>query len=346
VAPEGRLDLSYVLPLRWDGDRGLAELAAYLAGVADQVAEVVVVDGSPPDVFARNHAALRFCRHIEPDPRHRFLMGKVDGVTTGVLAALCDRVVLADDDVRYGPAALERLAAALDDAELVRPQNYFDPLPWHARWDSGRTLLNRVFTGDPDFPSGDFPGTLGIRRDFFERIGGYDGDVMFENLQLMRTVGAAGGSVSTLMDLYVARRPPDSEHFLSQRVRQAYDDFAIPARMAAFLAVGPAALAALATGRRRALALAAGTVIAVAELGRRRAGGAGVYPLSGALLSPGWVAERAVCAWLAVRARRRGGIRYAGSLIPRAGDSAGRLRRRYRERSRSGSLPALKPTSL
>ena len=34
------------------------------------------------------------------------------------------------------------------------------------------------------------------------------------------------------LDLYVARRPPSAEHFLSQRVRQAYDDFAIPARMA------------------------------------------------------------------------------------------------------------------
>jgi hypothetical protein len=345
--PEGRLDLSYVLPLRWKENRGLEDLAAYLARIATELTEVVVVDGSPPEVFARNRATLAgFCRHIPPDPEHRFLMGKVDGVTTGVVSARSDRVVIADDDVRYDRASLERLASQLDRAELVRPQNYFDPLPWHARWDTSRTLLNRVFTGDLEFPQGDFPGTLGVRRGFFERMGGYDGDVMFENLQLMRTVRAAGGTVTTPLDLYVARRPPDGEHFLSQRVRQAYDDFAIPMRMAAFLAVGPAALTALAAGRRRELAIAGLAVIGVAELGRRRAGGARVYPLSGALLSPAWVAERAICAWLAVRARRGGGIPYAGSVIPRSGDSFRLLRRRYIERSDSGSLPDLNPTSL
>ena len=38
--------------------------------------------------------------------------------------------------------------------DLVRPQNYFEPLPWHARWDTARTLLNRGLGRD-------YPGTLG-----------------------------------------------------------------------------------------------------------------------------------------------------------------------------------------
>src|SRR5689334_24505275 len=59
------------------------------------------------------------------------------------------------------------------------------------------------------------------------------------------------GVVTSPLDLYVARRPPTAEHFLSQRVRQAYDDFAIPPRMAAWLGVLPALGLALARGRRR-----------------------------------------------------------------------------------------------
>jgi hypothetical protein len=102
-------------------------------------------------------------------------------------------------------------------------------------------LLNRVFTGDPAFPVGDFPGTLAVRRDTFLRSGAYDGDALFENLELMRTIRAAGGTIVSPLDLYVARRPPDTAHFLSQRVRQAYDDFAIPARFVTFLALPPLA---------------------------------------------------------------------------------------------------------
>src|SRR4029079_2928969 len=112
------------------------------------------------------------------------------------------------------------------------PQNYFDPLPWHARVDAARSLLNRVHSGDRELGSGDFPGTLGVRREAFVACGGYDGDVIFENLELMRTIEAAGGRVATPLDLYVRRLPPTTAHFISQRVRQAYDDFALPVRMA------------------------------------------------------------------------------------------------------------------
>jgi hypothetical protein len=98
----------------------------------------------------------------------------------------------------------------LGEADLVRPQNYFAELPWHARWDTARSLLNRVFSGDLEFPIGDFPGTLAVRRRALLATGGYDGDALFENLELMRTVRAAGGRVVTPLDLYVAPRPPRS----------------------------------------------------------------------------------------------------------------------------------------
>ena len=229
------VELSYVLPLRWRHSDGLDELAEYIEGLAPVVAEVLVVDGSGGEVFRRHARRLEgLCRHLAPDPAYDFAMGKVNGVTTGVLAARSQGVVIADDDVRWDREALERAAALLDGDDLVRPQNFFDPLPWHARLDSARSLLNRVWTGDRAFPRGDFPGTLVVRRASFLATGGYDGDVMFENLELMRTIEAAGGTVRSPLDLYVRRLPPTARHFAAQRVRQAYDDFAIPARMAAF----------------------------------------------------------------------------------------------------------------
>ncbi len=324
--------VSYVLPLRWAEPGPIEELTAYLRGLGDEVGEILVVDGSPPEVFDRHAAALRgVARHLPPHPDLDFRMGKVNGVVTGVRECSHERVVLADDDVRYEPAALRRLVALLDGADLVRPQNYFDELPWHARWDSARSLLNRVFSGDPAFPVGDFPGTLAVRRSTFLASGAYDGDALFENLELMRTIRAAAGVVATPLDLYVARRPPSTGHFLSQRVRQAYDDFAMPARLVAFLALAPLSAVLALRGRGRWLVAAAGVSIGVAELGRRRAGGAERLPASGSLLAPAWIAERAVCSWLALGARLRGGVRYGDERLPLAANSIRRLRRRYVE---------------
>lgn len=323
--PDG---VSYVLPLRWENDRGLGELAAYLDRISAR-AEAIVVDGSPPEAFERHAGALPAAvRHLAPHPDLNFAMGKVNGVITGVREASFDRVVLADDDVRYDPAALAAVAKRLTDAELVVPQNFFDPLPWHARWDTARTLLNRVVTGDRWFPATDFPGTLGVWRRFFLGIGAYDGDLIFENLELMRTVRAAGGRVELALDLFVRRHPPSTDHFLSQRVRQAYDDFAIPGRIAAFLALGPFAAFGARRDRRVALALATAGA-ALAELGRRRAGGARVYPPSSSLLAPAWLAERSVCAWIALAQRLAGGTRYAGGRIERSATSPADLERRY-----------------
>ena len=318
-----RLDLAYLVPVRWADGKQRDGLTAYLAEIAPLCAETIVVDGSPPHVFAANAAAWGdLVTHVPPDPGENWLMGKVSGVRTGIRAASRERLVIADDDVRYDFEALRRVASMLDDHDLVRPQNHFSALPWHARWDTARTLLNRSLGRD-------YPGTLAVRRSRLLATGLYDGDVLFENLELIRTVRADGGSTASPLDLYVAREPPSAAHFWGQRTRQAYDEFALPLRMALWLAIVP--LLALAAAKRRRsppLAAAALTVLA-AERGRRRAGGAAVFPASSSLLAPLWVLERAVCAWLAVLQRLRfGGVRYGDSVIRTAAHSERELKRR------------------
>lgn len=337
-----RLPISYVLPLRWQEPGPLAELTSYLRRLSGWVEETLVIDGSPAPVFGRNAAALDgIAWHLPPDRDLDFAMGKVNGVLTGVRAASRELIVIADDDVRYDRAALARTAELLGGADLVRPQNYFDELPWHARWDTARTLLNRVFTGDLGFPVGDFPGTLAVRRSSFVRSGAYDGDALFENLELMRTIRAGGGTVLTPLDLYVARRPPTAAHFVSQRVRQAYDDLGVPLRIGSFLALGPLGLAALLRGRGNRVALAATAAVAVAEIGRRRAGGAERFPAGASLLAPAWIAERSLCAWLALGARLRGGVRYGERRIKRSATPMRQLRTCRESATHTvGQLPA------
>src|SRR5690606_6816709 len=138
---------------------------------------------------------------------------------------------------------------------------------------------------------------LGVRR---SRLGaGYDGDVLFENLELIRTVRARGGRVVSAPGLYVRRLPCSARRFWSQRVRQAYDDLAQPARLVVSLSLLPAAGVAGARRAYRPLLAGAALAVLLAEAGRRRAGGSAVFPAGASLFAPVWLLERGVCGWLA-----------------------------------------------
>jgi len=313
------LDADYVLPLRWADDHALDELTDYLLELAGWIT-VIVVDGSPAPLYETHDArwgdAVTQLRP-EPWPGRN---GKVAGVMTGLRHATHDRVVIADDDVRYTRQTLATVVAALQFSDVVRPQNTFTDLPWHARLDTARSLLNRTFGSD-------YPGTLGVRRGILIGAGGYDGDVLFENLELLRTMKAVGGSELRADDVFVSRTPPSTGHFVRQRVRQAYDDFAQPARLLAELSLLPGALL---LGRRpERLAAALLAIVALAEVGRRRHDGAAAFPPSSALWAPVWVAERSVSVWIALGSRVRGGAKYHGHRIPRAATPQARLNRRH-----------------
>ncbi|MEO6500977.1 MAG: glycosyltransferase family 2 protein [Jatrophihabitantaceae bacterium] len=312
--------LNYILPIKSDQSRDIGELAGYLNRLTES-AQVIVVDGSAPEVFDAHRALLNSAiTHVRPAEDMRFRNGKVNGVVTGFRLCGSDKVVIADDDVRYEPAQLHRVELALDTAELVRPQNYFRPLPWHARWDTARSLLNRAVIGT------DFPGTLAVRLSPQLRASGYDGDVLFENLELIRTVRAAGGRERLMPDLYVRRLPPSTQHFVRQRIRQAYDSFAQPGRMIVELALLPAFVLL----RRRPLRLGAllGAAVGLAEIGRRRGQGQAVFAPGSVWFTPAWLAERSICSWLALGTRVLfGGVRYSGGRICCAAHSISELRR-------------------
>jgi hypothetical protein len=127
--------LSYILPLRAADPQ--AELTEYLQWLAAR-ADVVVVDGSDPTVFATHHRWwCEFVHHIRVDPARRTRMGKVGAVLTGLDHARALVAVVADDDVRWSATQLLEIERLLEGADVVRPQNVFTRRPWHAWWDTG-----------------------------------------------------------------------------------------------------------------------------------------------------------------------------------------------------------------
>lgn len=308
-APGPRLAVEYILPLKWSHGAQDGQMTAYLRDLSGWV-DVTVIDGSPPAVFAahrRKWAAM--VRHVPP-AGPVLPNGKVHGVLTGLALSRHERIVIADDDVRHTRESLRRMHDLLEHAEVVRPQNHFTHLPWHARWDTARSLVNRAWGSD-------YPGTLGVRAGALAH--GYRGDVLFENLELIRTVKANGGREIRADDFFIERLPPTARHFWRQRVRQAYDSQAQPLRLAAELALLPA----LALQARRPLgyALWIAGAIGTAAVGRCRNQGSLGFGATAPLWAPLWVAERAVAAWIALGHRADGGMPYAGARLKDAASS-------------------------
>jgi hypothetical protein len=214
---------TYLLPIRRAAfvEAEAQEFVGYFEMLRGANCELIVVDGSPPEVFAQHRALWSpLARHEAVDKRFGYLNDKVNGIHTGVEIASCEQIVLADDDIRYTAADIEKMRALLDEYEMVRPQNYLSPLPWWARIESARMLINRA-----TLKIGDYPGTCAFRRSTMLRLGHYDGDVLFDNEEIIRHFARFGASIITRSISSCRKRPPTLRKWKEQRPRQAYEDF-------------------------------------------------------------------------------------------------------------------------
>jgi hypothetical protein len=318
VTGANELRCTYLLPIRRvRADREeMADFAAYFRRLALANCEVLVVDGSPPEVFAEHDRAWHgTCRHVAVDPRYTYLNGKVNGVHTGVDAASSEKIVLADDDIRYTSEDMERSCDLLDGHEMVRPQNYLSPLPWWGRTEAARMLINRAV-----LRTGDYPGTCAFRRSTCLRVGHYDGDVLFDNEEIVRHFVLQGADVCYALDLFILKRPPSFRKWMEQRPRQAYEDFVMRAKTLLFMSLLPAAGAlGLLFGARWALLFAAfvalcAMLLALRGLWRDRA--YRFFPAGVVLYAPLWVLERALSSYWALYWRvAHGGYPFGDRLL-------------------------------
>lgn len=316
--------------------REIAEFAAYFRDLAAAGCDVLIVDGSPAAVFEQHREAWSALgTHVGVDPQYRYLNGKVNGVHTGVALSRCERIILADDDIRYVAADIHRMCELLDRFELVRPQNYLSPLPWWGRMEASRMLINRGA-----LRTGDYPGTCGLRKSAMLRVGHYDGDVLFDNEELVRHFMLKRANVCHANDFFILKKPPTLAKWREQRPRQAYEDFVMRAKTLTFMAVLPAGIAAgIAFGTIGAATFAAGVSLIGLGLAARglRDGAHRFFPAWIPLYAPLWVLERSLSVYWAIYWKLRyGGYPFGDKLLSKgtgtawvAGGRVGALRVSY-----------------
>jgi hypothetical protein len=309
---------TYLLPIRRSvfSEAEAQDFVTYFEALRAADCELIVVDGSPPEVFQQHHAAWsQLARHEVVDRRFGYMNDKVNGIHTGVELATCEKIILADDDIRYTAANLEKMRGLLDEYEMVRPQNYLSPLPWWARMESARMLINRA-----TLKIGDYPGTCAFRRSTMLRLGHYDGDVLFDNEEIIRHFARFGASIHYAIDFFVQKRPPTLRKWKEQRPRQAYEDFGLRIKTALFLSVPiliiVAAIVAGTAGFMLSIVLISIFATALACAGGAR-GEAGEYiPGWICLYAPLWVFERSFSTYWAIYWYfRHGGYPFGDKLL-------------------------------
>jgi hypothetical protein len=148
--PPEVLPVSVVVPVRHAQPD--PDLAARLGALAGHVAEVIVVDGSEPDMqdaHARTWPAT--VRQVRLADEDRTPMGKVGGVLAGAREAGHDILVVADDDVVWHVPALAVGAVAVAEAGRRRAdgRSSFPPTAalWAPLWVGERAITSWLAVG-------------------------------------------------------------------------------------------------------------------------------------------------------------------------------------------------------
>ncbi|MEA2164930.1 MAG: hypothetical protein QOK37_3057 [Thermoanaerobaculia bacterium] len=284
-----------------DGDRELPgehrELTSYLSDIGVAGCDVVVVDGSPEETFDENGKSLRWVgRHVAARPCHRSFSGAIDPIRAAIDFSNCDKVIVADQNVRYDDQAIGQICALLDHHEVVEPQDYFAPLPWWSGIEAGRMLVHRGVDPLPDHGV-----TFGMRKWSVRGLRTIDA-ACTNGDDPVRRLASQGADVFSACDVFVRRLPPILGEWFRDRPRQADDDFALPVKSAFFFALLPTmALLSILGGARLAGGYAGAVACAAMVLAiRGRMGASPFFPLRACLSAPLWIVERSVSVYWAL----------------------------------------------
>jgi hypothetical protein len=335
---------TYLLPIRrtaFSENEG-AEFAQYFDLLRHAGCYVLVIDGSLSEVFALNHQLWsHHARHEGVDRGFGYLNDKVNGIHTGVELSPNEKIVLADDDIRYTADDIDKICALLDDFEVVRPQNYFrwnvlservaigpaspanhnialgerDPPSWWARMEAARMLINRA-----TLRTADYPGTCAFRRETMLRVGHYDGDVLFDNEEIIRHFARHGARICYANDFFVQKRAPHFRKWIEQRPRQAYEDFDLRAKTALFFSLPLLGLLAAMIGGMKGFILFLASIglgaMLIFFIGRMRGEAKKYFPASIILFAPLWILERSLSTyWALYWFVRHGGYPFGDRLL-------------------------------
>ncbi|HEX2963720.1 MAG TPA: hypothetical protein VHO43_18125 [Ignavibacteriales bacterium] len=291
-----RKHCTYIFTIQRAVPRGadIQEISDYLALLNSAGCDVIVVDGSPLEVYAAHEGAwFNLCRHVKIDSRYRSASTYVNSIYTGAALAVCQRIIAASEKVRYTPDDVLRMCELLEHFELVRPQNYLFPLNWWSQVESAGILVNRTV-----FPGGDSPETIGFLGSTFHKFCSRKDKAFDQTEDITRQFIMHQAKVCFALDFLIQKNSPPFNEWCTKCFRETYKNFSFSLRPCIFLLLIPMGiLLQFFFGTRAFLFYCAAVILSavtIAFLGRFR-GGRRFFPLRLSFAAPAWLMERILC---------------------------------------------------
>lgn len=270
------------------------EISKYFALLCSIGCEVIVVDGSPLEVYAAHEGAwYSLCRHVKVDSKYHSPDFQVNSFYTGAVLAGCQKVIAAADNIRYTADDILRMCELLERFELVRPQNYLYPLSWWSKVESVSILVNRTI-----FPGGDSPETFGFLAPAFRRACNGRERNLENPDDITRQLIARRARVCYALDFLIRKNSPAFKEWCSSCFRNTYRSFNFSLRSFTFILIVPLGIALGIFSSTEHLMFYVAAILlnlfTITFLGRFR-GGSRFFPLRLPLFSPVWLIERILC---------------------------------------------------
>jgi hypothetical protein len=183
--------------------------------------------------------------------------------------------------------------------------------------EAARMLVNRALLS-----AADYPGTCAFRRGRMLAAGYYDGDVLFDNEEIIRHLANDRCSLAYANDLFVRKCPPTFRKWIEQRPRQAFEDFGMRVKTTLFFALpllsfGVSGLFGIAGLTIFLLSLSMLATLTAAR-GLARGNARQFFPAHCCLFAPLWIFERTLSTYRAFYwYLSRGGYPFGGGVLSR-----------------------------
>jgi hypothetical protein len=172
-------------------------------------------------------------------------------------------------------------------------------------------LINRA-----TLRAADYPGTCGFRRQTFIKAGEYDGDVLFDNEELIRHFARSNARIAYENDFFILKSAPTFKKWLEQRPRQAYEDFGLRLKTILFAALLPISMA-IAIVDPKWLSIFFFSIL-IALAGWLRGSARKYFPFRVCFFAPLWIFERTLSTyWAFYWFVTRGGYPFGKRLLTR-----------------------------
>ena len=310
--------LSVVIPFKASAVNSFSQLAARWRPMAGSHIEVLICDGSSPEVFAENlRQPLGRIRHIPVDrTSYSYQNDKVNGLCTGIRASSSNLVITCDDDIILTPSQIYELAGLDTVRQFIKIRSFPETLTAFETIEVVRSLISNCIRCTSDT----LTIVLGSRDELLSMLEGMDGNLLFDDRALEWSLRRASHCVSIHPEILARRIPSSPAKWVEQQVRYAYEDIPLLAKTGLFLLSPFVAwyLSQLDRGLLYAyMTMLAGVFFAAAAIGRKRANLAQHCPAWVPCLGPAWFLIRSCAVPVALIVWCMGGLHYGGRRVRR-----------------------------